>query len=244
MLEQLGAAIADATAPDYVTIRAIVAAGTERDDRVARLTAMGREFVTDVRRRTRNGGVCALLAEPPSLRERVLESATRQIVVDDGRELVTMQQLSRDSGIPRRTLYNVYAATELDAACRRRRQTIWRARLERVVLAATTDPRRRLFAIVDALDAWAGSDRFRVDLALWPRASITNRSRDDDLREHLAEIDRFAMGLAVAARLASPAAFAAFITVSIAGAAAWYDRRAPARAACSAFVEREIARHR
>jgi len=244
MLEQLGAAIAGGTTPDYVSIRAIVAAGTERDDHVARLTAMGREFVTDVRRRARNGGVRALLAESPSLHERLLESATRQIAADDGRELVTMQRLSRESGIPRRTLYNLYAATELDAACRRRRQTIWRARFELTVLAATPDPKRRLFALVDAFDAWVGSDRFRVDLALSARPSITNRPQDDDVREHLAEVDRFARELGVAARLASPGAFAAFIATSVAGAAAWYDRRAAARAASIAFVECEIARRR
>ncbi|HWT04807.1 MAG TPA: hypothetical protein VN224_03550 [Xanthomonadales bacterium] len=240
--EQLAAAVADGSARDYVTIRAIAAASSERDDRVARLTAMGRDFVTDVRRRARTGGVAALLAEPPSLRERVLESATRQIVADDGRELVTMQRLARDSGIPRRTLYNLYAAAELDAACRRRSQTIWRVRFEHAVLAATADPKRRLFAVIDALDAWVGSKRFRVDLALSARPRITERPQDDDLREHLAEIDRFATELGVAARLASPSVFAAFVAMSVAGAAAWYDRRAAARAASIVFVERELAR--
>ena len=242
--KQLVAAIADASARDYVTVRAIVAAGDERDDRIARLTAMGRPFVADVRRRARTGGVAALLAEPPSLHERILESATRQIVADDGRELVTMQRLSRDSGIPRRTLYNLYAATELDAACRRRSQTIWRARFQHAVLAASADPKRRLFAVIDALDAWVGSDRFRVDQALCAHPAITERLQDDDVREHLAEVDRFATALGSAARLAAPSAFAAFVATRVAGAAAWYDRRAAARAASVVFVEREIARRR
>ena len=244
MREQLAGAIDGGSAHDYVTIRAIVATGHERDDRIARLTAMGREFVTDVRRRARDGEVAALLAEPPSLHERVLEIATRQIVADDGRQLVTMQRLSRDGGIPRRTLYNMYSATQLDAACRRRSHTIWRARFEHAVLAATADPKRRLFALVDVLDGWVGSDRFRADQALIARASITERTEDDDLREHLAEIDRFAAELGAAARLASPAAYAAFVATSVAGAVAWHDRRGAARAASVAFVEREIARRR
>jgi hypothetical protein len=244
MREQIAEAIGGRSAHDYVTIRAIVAAGHERDDRIARLTAMGREFVTEVRRRARDGDVASLLAEPPTLHERVLEIATRQIVADGGRELVTMQRLSRDGGIPRRTLYNLYSAAALDAACRRRAHTIWRARFEHTVLAATEDPRRRLFALVDAIDGWVGSDRFRADQALCVRPSITERPEDDDLREHLAEIDRFAMELGAAARLPSPAAFAAFVAMSIAGAVAWYDRRAAARAASVAFVEREIARRR
>src|SRR5437660_1356040 len=70
---QLAAALGDASARDYVTIREIVAASDERDERVPRLTAMGREFVNDVRHRARAGGVAALLAEPPTLHERVLE---------------------------------------------------------------------------------------------------------------------------------------------------------------------------
>jgi hypothetical protein len=141
-------------------------------------------------------------------------------------------------------LYNLYAATELDAACRRRSQTIWRARFEHTVLTATADPKRRLFAVVDAIDAWVGSRRFRVDQALSARASITERLQDDDVREHLAEIERFAAELGIAARLASPGVFAAFVATSVAGAVAWYDRRAAARASSIVFVERELARRR
>lgn len=241
---QLDAAIADARSPDYVRIRAIAAIGNERADVLARLTAMGREFVHEVQSRARAGGITALLAEPPSLHERILESATRQIVADNGRELVMMQRLSRDSGIPRRTLYNLYAARELDAACRRRAQTVWRARFEHAALAATPDPKLRLFAAIDALDAWVGSHGFHADQALCARPSVSERLQDDDLREHLSEVDRFATNLAAAARIASPSVYGAFIAINVAGAAAWYDRRAAARAASSVFIEREIARSR
>lgn len=243
MREQL-AGVIGGSAHDYVAIRAIVAAGRERDDRIARLTAMGREFVTEVRRRARDGDVTALLAEPPSLHERVLEIATRQIVADGGRELVTMQRLSRDGGIPRRTLYNLYSATQLDAACRRRAHTIWRARFEHAVLASTAEPKRRLFAVFDTLGAWVVSDRFRADQALCARPAITGRQQDDDMREHLAEIDRFATELGAAARLAAPSAFGAFAATSVAGALGWYDRRTAAHSASIAFVEREITRRR
>ena len=242
--ERLDAAIAGGTAPDYVGIRGVIAAANERDDRIARLTAMGREFVTEVRRRVRAGDTAAMLADAPNLHERVLESATRQIVADQGRELLTMQRLSRDAGIPRRTLYNLYAATELDAACRRRAQTLWRARFERLVLAASPDPKRRLFAVIDAIDGWVGSDRFRSDQTLCARPSVRARLQDDDVREHLAEIDRFTTALGSAARLVSPSTFGAFAATIVAGAAAWYDRRAAARAAGVTFVERELARRR
>lgn len=243
-IEQLAAVIADWSAPDYVTIRAIVAAGTDADERAARLTAMGREFVVDVCRRMRNDGAAALLAAPPTPHERILENATRQLAACGGRKPLTMQRLSRETGIPRRTLYNLYAANDLAAACRRRAQTIWRAHFEYGVLGASKDTKRRLFAVIEAIDAWVGSDRFRADQLLWSRASFSDRPRDDDLREHLTEIERFATGLASAARLASPGAVGAFVATSVAGAAAWFDRRAAARAASVGFLERELARRR
>jgi AcrR family transcriptional regulator len=238
------AAITRPATADYVRIRAIIATANEREDRIARLTAMGRDVVSGIRRRVRAGDAATLLAETPSLHERVLEAATRQIVADGGRELLAMQRLARDAGIPRRTLYNLYAAPELDAACRRRSQTIWRARFEQSVLAAAFDPKQRLVAVIDVLDAWVGSERFRIDRALWARPSAAERAQDDDLREHVAEIDRFATALAVAAGLAAPGAFGAFVATAVAGISAWYDRRADARAASIAFVEHALARHR
>ncbi len=242
--DRLVAAIDGDTTPDYVRIRAIIATANEHDDRVARLTATGREFVTEIRRRVRAGDTASLLAEPPSLHERVLEAATRQIVADRGRELLTMQRLSRDTAIPRRTLYNLYAAPTLDAACRRRSQTIWRARFEHAVRMETTDAKRRVANVFDVLDRWVASDRFRRDQTLCARPCITERPHDDDLREHLAEIDRFATALGIAARLAAPGAFGAYVATCVAGACAWYDRREAARAASLAFVERAIARRR
>jgi hypothetical protein len=243
-LERFAAVLADGAAPDYVCIRAIIAMANEREGRVARLTAMGRDFVTEVRRRVRAGDTSALLAEAPCRREGILESATRQIVAGDGRTPLAMQKLSRDSGIPRSTLCNLYSTAQLDAACRRRSHTVWRARFEHAVLAATDDPKRRLVAVFDVFDAWVASPRFRADQALWARPSITERLADDDVREHLCEVDRFATALGAAAGLASPRTFGAFVATSAAGAAAWYDRRAAARAASMAFVEREIARRR
>jgi hypothetical protein len=238
---RLAAVLADWSARDYVTIRAVAVAAADADERVARLTAMGREFVVEARRRARYDGVAALLAAAPSAHERILENATRQLV-SAGR--VTMQRVSRDTGIPRRTLYNLYAAAGLAAACRRRAQTVWRAHFEESVLGTSADPARRLFAAIDALDAWAGSPRFRADLTLCARASFSDRLRDDDLREHLAEIERFAARLGTQARLVAPDAFGGFVATSVAGAAAWFDRRAAARAAGIDFVERALARRR
>ena len=242
--EQLAAVAGDWTAPDFVCIRAVAAAGTESEERVARLTAMGREFVIDARRRARDDGAAALLAAAPSQHERILENATRQLAAAAGRGRLTIQRLARDTGIPRRSVYNLYAADELAAACRRRAQTVWRAHFAHTVLDASADATRRLFAVFDALDGWVGSARFRADQALCAHASFSDHLRDDDLREHLVEVERFATQLAEAARLASPDAFGSFVATSVAGAMAWYDRRTAARSASIAFVERELARRR
>jgi AcrR family transcriptional regulator len=238
----LAAVITDPGMPDYLTIRALAALAD--DERVARLSAMGRQFVADVRRRAREDGAAALLAHAPSVLERVLETATRQLVRDAPHGL-TMRTVSREAGIPRRTLYNLYASSdELVDACRRRAQTIWRARFEQTVLDGDPQPARRLLGVIEAIDAWVRSARFRDDEALRARPSFANDVRADDLREHLAEIDRFATALAADARVAAPHAFGAFVATVVAGASAWFDRRAAARTASIAFVERLIARTR
>lgn len=239
---RLAAAIADFATPDYAVIRALAASSD--DERVARLTAMGRPFVAGAHRRVREAGAAALLADPVTAHERVLESATRQLVCGGTRGL-TMWSVSREAGIPRRTLYNLYATSgELVEACRRRAQTIWRARFEHQVLGADARAARRLLGVVEAIDAWVASERFRDDQALRARPSFAADVRADDLREHLAEIDRFATALAVDAGIAAPHAFGAFVATTVAGATGWFDRRGVARAASIGYVERLIARAR
>ncbi|MDB5028123.1 MAG: hypothetical protein JWO66_1812 [Candidatus Eremiobacteraeota bacterium] len=238
--ERLEAAIVDWGTPDYVTVRAVVALSDDAPERLARFTAMGREFVVDVRKRAAEGGVAALLADPPSIGERVLEAATDSIA-GSGSRSSTMRTVSDATAIPMRTLYNTYeSGAELVAMCRRRSQTIWRARFEQRVLASTTDALGRLFSIVDALEAWVASPRFGRDQALRARPTFASRIRDDDLREHLAEIDRFATALASAAGIDAPHEFGAFVATLVDGAAGWFDRREAAHAASVAVVQRFV----
>jgi AcrR family transcriptional regulator len=239
--ERLAAAVRDWEIAGFVTVRALAALGGDTPDRAGRLTGMGRQFVVDVRRRVRELGATTILAEAASASERVLETATDQIVEPGPRDL-TMSTVADLAGVPRRTLYNMYAAsTDLVEVCRRRGQTIWRARFEHCVLAAADEPQARLFAVVDVFDAWVGSGQFRRDLALSARPSFAPELREDDLRDHLAELERFARNLALAARLRRPDEFGAFVTTLVAGAPAWIDRRAVARASSVGAVERLIA---
>ncbi|MEA2688817.1 MAG: hypothetical protein QOD51_1424, partial [Candidatus Eremiobacteraeota bacterium] len=151
----------------------------------------------------------------------------------------------REAGIPRRTLYNLYASSdELVDACRRRAQMLWRTRFEQRVLDADPRPARRLLGVIEAVDAWVASERFRDDEVLRARPSFADDLRADDLREHLAEIDRFATALAVDAKIAAPHAFGAFVAMTVAGATGWFDRRTAARTASIAFIERLMTRTR
>jgi AcrR family transcriptional regulator len=240
----LAAAVAGWSTADYVAVRALTALSDEPQDRLARFTAMGRDYVADVRRRAHEAGAEALLRAEMSADERILETATHQIFQPGWREL-TMSAVSDRTGIPRRTLYNKYpTCPELIDACRRRGQTIWRARFEQRVLGATPSAPERLFATVDVVAEWVVSERFRRDQALHARPSLAEQLHDDGLREHLAEIDRFATGLAVAAELRAPHEFGAFVATVVAGAGAWFDRREAARAASVAVVERLAGRAR
>lgn len=239
--ELLGAVLACWNTADYAAVRALAVLSEAGHDRVARLTAMGREFVVGVRHHAREAGARALLAAELSDEERILEAATHQIVQPGPREL-TLSTVSDETGIPLRTLYNRgMASGELVEMCRRRGQTIWRARFEQRVLRAASVPRERLIAAVETVAEWVGSEYFRGDQLLRARPSFALEVRDDALREHLAEIDRFATALATDAEMPAAREYGAFVATLVAGAAAWFDRREAARAASVAAVERMIA---
>src|SRR6202035_2234390 len=193
---RLAAVISHWGTADYLTVRALTALSDDANDRIARFTAMGRPFVADVRRRVRESGAAALLAEAPSVAECILETATHQLA-RPGRRGLTMRTVSDETGIPRRTLYNLCSSNgSLIQMCQRRGQTIWRARFEQRVLATAASAAEQVLGIVDVLDEWVASERFRRDQALCAPPSFAAELRDDDLREHLAEIDRFATALA------------------------------------------------
>jgi hypothetical protein len=229
------AAIIDEATPGYVAVRALIALGEETPERLARSTAMGREFVAYVRRRIAEGRGAAVLTERPTTAERVLDAATGQIVAASRCELA-IGSVSAALGIPRRTLHRLFTASELLEACQRRALTIWRARFVQRIQRADADDVERMYLVVDAIADWVGSDRFHGDQALRP--ALSAELRDDELREFFAAIERFATSLAHRAQLTEPRAFGIFVVTNVAGAAAWVDRRDEAHAVARAFVER------
>jgi AcrR family transcriptional regulator len=233
--ERFEAAIVGETTPGYVTVRALIALGGESTERLARSTAMGREFVAGVRRRVAAGQSAGLLTDRPSTAERVLETATG-LIVAAGRCELAIGSVSAALGMPRRTLYRVYSANKLVEACQRRAMTIWRSWFARRIERAKVNHVERLFVAVDTIADWAGSERFYGDQVLWP--ALCRDARGDELREHTAAIDRFATELARRADVADAHAFGIFVATSVIGAAAWIDDREKAHALATAFVER------
>jgi AcrR family transcriptional regulator len=232
---ELDRALGDESTPRYVAVRALIALSGENNERLARATAMGREFVGAVRRRVAEGRAASLLAEKPSAVERVLDAATAQLVAA-GRMELGIGGVAAAAGIPRRTLYRLYGADELIDACQRRATALWRARFQRRVERAEASDAERLFLVVDAIADWVGSERFHDDQMLRPLLSAD--ARGDELREHITAIARFATGIAQRAQIAEPHGFGIFVATSVIGAAAWIDRRDEAHAAAIAVVER------
>jgi len=233
--EQTGleaAIVADAT-PDYVVVRALVALGEQAPERLARVTAMGREFVTGVRRDVNAGRALELLRKRPSTGERLIEAAAERLIASSGRE-ISIAEVAQAVGIARRSLHRQYSSRTLADACRRRALLIWRSRFVRRVRDARDDPVRRLYRVVDVLAAWTASERFRADLALRP--ALCADASGEDLRDHLDAIARFGTQLAHEASVANAPAFGAFLAINVAGAAAWLDRPNDAHAAATAFV--------
>jgi hypothetical protein len=233
--ERCEAAIVDEATPGYVVIRALIALGDETPERLARSTAMGREFVANIRRRVADGKVAALLRERPTTVERVLETATGQLVAA-GRYAFEIGNVSAALGVPRRTLHRLFKVHDLLEACQRRASTIWLGRFTYRIQRTDADDVGRLFLVLDAIFDWVGSDRFHGDQMLRPAPSADARA--DELREHLAAVERFATGLAEQAQILDPRAFGVFVAVNVAGAAAWIDHREEAHALAIAFVER------
>jgi len=230
--KELEDAIVAGATPDHLVVRALIALGAEPPERLARSTAMDREFIAAVRGYVDAGRIAALMERRMNASERLLETATARLVAGGGE--LSIAEVARDAGIARRTLHRRYTAPELIVACRRRAMTVWRTRFVHRVLAGDGAPEHRLFRTVDVLAEWVASERFRAEFALW--TALSNTPQGDDLRDHLEAIATFAERLAQHSGLGDPAGFGAFVATSAAGASAWFDRRDAARAAANAYV--------
>ncbi len=236
----LQAALGDPERPGYAAIRAVAALDDDDVRRMGRLTAMGRPFVIDVRDKVRVAGAGALLDAAPSPQERLLEIGTRYVRTGSSR--FTMKQVEAEAAMPHRTVYNSYRKPALIEACRRRAQTIWRARFAQRVFATEPDPRRRPVTAIDLILAWVGSPAFAGDQALRIPASFSTERRDDDLREHLDALVRFGTAIADEAEFFLPEQYGTYLATTIEGASVWYDRRSAAYAAALSFVEMLLAK--
>ena len=144
-------------------------------------------------------------------RERILEAAY-DLFSRQGIRAVGIDSIIERSGVARMTLYRHFASKDaLVLAFLERREERWtKGWLQREVEARTDDPAERLLAIFDVFDGWfqqpdfEGCSFINVLLEVADPANELHRASAD----YLARIRTFVEGLAAAAGIADPEAFA------------------------------------
>ena len=144
-------------------------------------------------------------------RERILEAAY-DLFSRQGIRAVGIDSIIERSGVARMTLYRHFASKDaLVLAFLERREERWtKGWLQREVEARTDDPAERLLAIFDVFDGWfqqpdfEGCSFINVLLEIADPANELHRASAD----YLARIRTFVEGLAAAAGIADPEAFA------------------------------------
>jgi AcrR family transcriptional regulator len=144
-------------------------------------------------------------------RERILEAAY-DLFSRQGIRAVGIDSIIERSGVARMTLYRHFASKDaLALAFLERREGRWtRDWLQREVEERTDDPAERLLAIFDVFDGWfqqpdfEGCSFINVLLEIADPANELHRASAD----YLARVRAFVEGLAAAAGIADPEAFA------------------------------------
>ncbi len=156
---------------------------------------------------------------PPSRRDHLVDTALK-LFYRDGFHATGIDTILAEAGVAKMTLYHHFKSKdELILAVLRRRDEMWRNSFERAVERVAQNPRRRLLAIFDALEAW-----FRGDFCgcMFINASAEFGRRDDPIHEASAEhkrlVQRFVTSLAEAAGAPDPPRLARQICLLIEGA--------------------------
>lgn len=97
---------------------------------------------------------------PPSRRNELIDAAMR-VFYRHGFHASSLDDIQKEGGISRMTLYNHFKSKdELIVAAMRRRDEIFRNRLMKFVESASKDARERILAVFDFHDEWFSGDEF------------------------------------------------------------------------------------
>ncbi|MFG0325864.1 MAG: TetR/AcrR family transcriptional regulator [Phycisphaerales bacterium JB037] len=157
---------------------------------------------------------------PPSRRDDLIDAAMR-VFYRHGFHASSLDDIQREGGISRMTLYNHFKSKdELVVAAMRRRDEIFRNRLMKFVEAKAKSPRDRLLAVFDFHEDWFTGDEFCG--CMFINASAEFSSADSAPRrlaaEHKLEIVRYLRELCEAAGLARPEELAEELNILLEGA--------------------------
>lgn len=157
---------------------------------------------------------------PPSRRDDLIDAAMH-VFYKHGFHASSLDDIQREGGISRMTLYNHFKSKdELVVAAMRRRDEIFRNSLMKFVESKAKTPRERLLAVFDFHEEWFTGNEFCG--CMFINASAEFSAADSPPRrlaaEHKQEIVRYLTGLCEAAGLDDPGGVAEQLNILLEGA--------------------------
>ncbi|MFI4917706.1 MAG: TetR/AcrR family transcriptional regulator [Phycisphaerales bacterium JB060] len=157
---------------------------------------------------------------PPSRRDELIDAAMR-VFYKHGFHATSLDDIQKESGISRMTLYNHFKSKdELIVAAMRRRDEIFRNRLMKFVDANARTPRERIIAVFDFHTDWFAGNEFCGCMFINAAAefSIADSAPRRVASEHKLDIVRYLRELCVAAGAGDPDELAERLNILLEGA--------------------------
>lgn len=157
---------------------------------------------------------------PPSRREDLIDAAMR-VFYRHGFHATSLDDIQREGGISRMTLYNHFKSKdELIVAAMRRRDEIFRNRLMKFVDSNAQTTRDRILAVFDFHAQWFAGDEFHGCMFINAAAefSIADSAPRRLAADHKQDIVKYLRELCTADRLEDPSDIADQLNLLIEGA--------------------------
>ena len=157
---------------------------------------------------------------PPSRRDELVDAAMR-VFYRCGFQATSLDDIQRESGISRMTLYNHFKSKdELIVAAMRRRDEIFRNRLMKFVETKAKTPRERIEAVFDFHEEWFTGEEFCGCMFINASAefSIADSAPRRLAAEHKQSIVRYVRDLCAEAGFEDPDDVADQLNILIEGA--------------------------
>jgi AcrR family transcriptional regulator len=169
----------------------------------------------------------------PSARDRIMQAAST-LFYQEGVQNVGIDRIIAESGVAKMSLYNHFKSKDaLIAAWLQQRDANWREWFQNTVEAQATDPKERLLAMFDALEAWFSQPDFRGCAFINSSVELVDPEHPgyQVAIAHQREIYDYILQLVKAAEIANPDTVAEQLLLLVEGAiVVAMMRRSPAAA--------------